>query len=239
MNQQKFAAFDIDGTLIRWQFFHAIVHELGESGHIDPATHAAIKDARMRWKRREEPEAFRAYEKVLVSGYLQALEHINEADHESAIEKVFEEYRDQFFTFTHGLLKQLKADGYLIFAISGSHTSILARLATYLGIDDFLGAEFVFVDGVYTGEVRTPVHDKATALKVLIDKHGVTKTGSVAIGDSESDIAMLAMIEEPIAFNPARGLYEHAKQEGWKIVIERKNVVYELTQKKGAYILEP
>ncbi len=39
---------------------------------------------------------------------------------------------------------------------------------------------------------------------------------------------MLEFVENPIAFNPEDTLFEKAKEQGWKIVIERKNVTYEL-----------
>jgi len=236
-NTQKFAAFDIDGTLVRWQFFHAIVHELGRRGFIDAETHQVIRDARMHWKQREHTESFRAYESVLVHSYLTALEKINEDDHAAVIDGVFEEYKDQLFTYTRDKLREFKKEGRLIFAVSGSHELVLQKLAVHLGIDAFIGAAFEFKDGKYTGISRTPVHDKAAALRSLVDKHGATYKGSIAIGDSESDIAMLEMVDNPIAFNPSKGLLAEATKQGWRVVIERKNVVYELESDDGKYIL--
>lgn len=235
--ERKFAAFDIDGTLVRWQFFHAIVHELGRQGLIDSQTHRAIKAARMDWKQREHEESFRAYENVLVRGYLDALERISESDHAAVIDSVFEEYRDQLFTYTRDLLLQCKKDGRLIFAISGSHELVLKKLADHLGIDDFIGAAFEFKAGRYTGVSRTPINDKAGAMRKLVEKHGATFKDSITIGDSESDISMLELADQPIAFNPSKGLFTVAKEQGWPIVIERKNMVYKLESTNGQYIL--
>jgi phosphoserine phosphatase len=39
---------------------------------------------------------------------------------------------------------------------------------------------------------------------------------------------MLEAVENPIAFNPNQTLYNHAKKRGWEIVVERKDVIYEL-----------
>lgn len=234
----KFAVFDIDGTLLRWQFFHAIVNELGDSGLIDAAAHDSIKTARMRWKNREHHEAFSAYEKVMVQTYLKALENIDETAHNKAIDAVFEEYKDQLFTYTRDLLKRSRKEGRLIFVISGSHEVILAKLAMHVGIDAFIGGEYEFKDGRFTGKRTTPFGDKAAALNRLVEQHHATFADSIAIGDSESDIAMLELVDSPIAFNPSRGLLEEAKKHGWKIVLERKNVVYELEQNKdGSYVL--
>jgi len=34
------------------------------------------------------------------------------------------------------------------------------------------------------------------------------------------------MVDKPIAFNPNSKLYRYAKRAGWKIVVERKDVIY-------------
>ncbi|MFH1671614.1 MAG: HAD-IB family hydrolase, partial [Candidatus Portnoybacteria bacterium] len=53
-------------------------------------------------------------------------------------------------------------------------------------------------------------------------------TDSVGVGDSESDIAFLELVKKPICFNPNSRLYHHAKSAKWKIVVERKDVIYTL-----------
>ncbi|MGH3106097.1 MAG: hypothetical protein ACRDM3_02750, partial [Rubrobacteraceae bacterium] len=50
----------------------------------------------------------------------------------------------------------------------------------------------------------------------------------VGMGDTLSDVGFLEMVETPIAFNPNRGLFEVARQWGWPIVVERKDVIYNL-----------
>ena len=61
--------------------------------------------------------------------------------------------------------------------------------------------------------------------------------GSIAIGNGASDISMLELVETPIAFNPEKKLFDYAKDRGWKIVVERKNVIYELETRSGKYQL--
>jgi phosphoserine phosphatase len=48
------------------------------------------------------------------------------------------------------------------------------------------------------------------------------------VGDTEGDVAFLELVTEPIAFNPNKELYRHAKRMGWKVVVERKDVIYEI-----------
>ncbi len=55
---RPFAVFDIDGTIIRWQLYHAVVDALGRAGHIRPEHYQALKETRMVWKRRTNESSF-------------------------------------------------------------------------------------------------------------------------------------------------------------------------------------
>ncbi len=134
--------------------------------------------------------------------------------------------------------KKLKSEGYFLLAISGSHHELVEKIANFYGFDDFLGTEYERTDKAYTGKKFTPSTDKESALLGLVKKHGLSLVDSIAIGDSLSDAPMLALAENPIAFNPDKNLFDHAKSKGWKIVIERKNVVYELEYNNGTYGLK-
>jgi phosphoserine phosphatase len=48
---------------------------------------------------------------------------------------------------------------------------------------------------------------------------------------------MLEAVEQPIAMNPSQKLFDHAQKHGWKIVVERKNMIYELEDRDGSYVL--
>lgn len=223
-----FAVFDIDGTLIRWQLYHAVVHALGKNGYIPAATHEKIRAARFAWKNRLSPEGFDEYETTLVHAYIAALKDINPTDYRLIVDSVFEEYKDQTFTYTRDLAKKLKKQGYLLFAISGSQQEIVERLALHHGFDAAAGAVLETKEGAFTGEISTPIFDKRAALQRLVEQFKATTTGSYAVGDSLSDLPMLEMVEKPIVFNPDQKLYAKAKKRGWPVVVERKNVVYEL-----------
>ena len=84
-------------------------------------------------------------------------------------------------------------------------------------------------DGRYTGEVlEVPIRDKRAVLKKYLLEHNMKLVGSVGVGDGESDASFLEMVSRPICFNPNRNLYKIAKRKGWKIVVERKDVIYEM-----------
>lgn len=228
MSQRPFAVFDIDGTLIRWQLYHAIVHKLGKAGQLHADDFEAINQARMQWKNRRDSEGFHSYETTLVERFKMALIHVDPAAYDDAVQSVYDEYKDQIFTYTRDLVHELQRKGYLLFAISGSPQEVVEKLATYHHFDDAIGGVFVRQDGRFTGKSTTPIFDKKAALDTLVAKHDATYSDSYAVGDSASDAPMLAAVEHPIAFSPDQNLYNLAREHGWPIVVERKNVVYKL-----------
>lgn len=48
------------------------------------------------------------------------------------------------------------------------------------------------------------------------------------MGDTEGDVNMLNLVGKPIAFNPNLHLAKIAKKKAWQIVVERKDVIFEL-----------
>src|SRR4051812_25824099 len=92
---RPFAVFDIDGTLIRWQLYHAVADALAKRGYADPKAYQAVLDARMLWKRREDSESFKTYERHLVTFYHQLLENLSVAHFTEAANAVFDQYKDQ------------------------------------------------------------------------------------------------------------------------------------------------
>lgn len=234
---RPFAVFDIDGTLIRWQMFHAIVDQLAHDGHLSAEEYAAIKTARMEWKSRRGEEAFRAYESLLVASFEKLLTTITVTEYSEAIDKVFAKYKDQSYRFTRGLIKDLKEKDYVLFAISGSGHEVVEKVAKHYGFDDFVGSDYKRNGDRFTGEMDVVVFRKPAALRELAAKHGLSFEDSVGVGDSEGDIDMLSAVEHPIAFNPSKKLFRHASERKWHIAIERKNMVYELEHKNGEYIL--
>lgn len=234
---RPFAVFDIDGTLIRWQLYHATADALVRLGHVSKGEYQAIKDARMAWKRRDNEDAFKAYESQLVKLYEQILLQLAPEQYDEAANTVFDEHKDQVYRYTRDLIHELKAQGYLLFAISGSQTEIVGKIARHYGFDDHVGTYYERLGNAFTGKRKLHAGSKHLILDELVQKHESSYKDSVAVGDSEGDISMLQAVEKPIAFNPTKKLFVAAKQHGWKVVIERKNMIYELEPKDDRYTL--
>ncbi len=235
---KKFAVFDLDGTLIRWQLYHAVADQLAKLGHFNANDYEAVRMARMNWKKRDNQDSFKTYEHQLIALVDSAITHISPTVLIETSKTVLDEYKDQTYTYTRNLISKLKQNDYMLFAISASHTETVELLANYYGFDDFGGSIYEIKNGKFTGRKQVLKRErKPEYLKELVAKYGLTYKDSIGVGDSESDIAMLEMVEQPIAFNPTKLLFDHAKAAEWKIVVERKNVIYELNSGNGSYIL--
>lgn len=116
-------------------------------------------------------------------------------------------------------------------AISHSPKRIVEEFCKKLGFDKIYGQIFEINNQKrFTGKVLQVefILDKAKILKRAVEREKLTLKGSVGVGDTESDIPFLKMVETPICFNPNQKLYRYAKRAGWKIVVERKDVIYHL-----------
>jgi phosphoserine phosphatase len=133
----------------------------------------------------------------------------------------------------------MKSEGRELIAISGSIKDVVEPFAQSLGFNIIIASELEIIAGHYTGKrVNQTIKDKDALLRTIVAEHHLTLEDSLGIGDTHRDISILEMLEHPIAFNPNAALYDHAAQQGWKIVIERKNMIYELSKKRDVYELE-
>ncbi len=234
---KKFAVFDIDGTLIRWQLYHAVVDKLAKQGLLGEQVHEKLHQARMAWKERASNDAFSQYEQVIITAFEAALPNIDPKAFDQLVTIVIREYQNQVYTYTRNLINTLKAQNYFLIAISGSHHELIEKLARYYGFDVAVGSKYERNDKNFSGKKFIPSLDKGKVLSDLITEYGLSKINSYGIGDSSSDAPVLSMIEHPIAFNPDRSLFEVAKKKAWQIIIERKNMIYKLESHDGHYIL--
>lgn len=234
---KKFAVFDIDGTLIRWQLYHAVVDKLAKQGALGKQAHSQVTKARMEWKNRQGIDSFKKYEGVLINVYEAAIQNLQTELFDKLVLEVIDEYKDQAYVYTRQLISELKTKSYMLLAISGSHAELIEQIAEYYGFDDYIATNYERIDGKFSGSKKLGSHAKNEALNSLIKKYDLTLEDSLAIGDSASDIPMLDMVKQPIAFNPENELFQYAKNQGWQIVLERKNVIYKLYKDNDKYIL--
>jgi len=237
---KKFAAFDIDGTLFRWQLFHDIAFELIDEGYITKEAGEKVMQKMQEWRSRTHKHSFSEYEHALVTAYIPCTKGLPQQAIEDAARKILQTRASQVYTYTRNLIETLKQKNYTLIAISGSHDEIVQQFAKYWKFDIATGQVHDVKNGKYTGNIAGNtllVDQKGEILKQIVKDNGLAWDESYAVGDSASDASMLELVTNPIAFNPNDHLYEIAHKNGWKIVVERKNMIYELESKDGIYIL--
>ena len=232
MNKQKFAAFDIDGTLFRSGLYREVAYELMKMGAVPNTILEQTTAANREWRHRTHGNAFEEFDMLMVHKMDHILPQLRIADYEVAAQRVLEKRADNVYVYTRELIKQLKADGYFLVAISGSQIELVEPFAKKYGFDAWIGQEWERGEEFFTGKITKTHAGKDGILRKMINDHNLTLKDSYAVGDSNGDTGMLGLVENPIAFNPTYELYEKAVQNGWQITVERKNVMYSMRRNK-------
>lgn len=138
--------------------------------------------------------------------------------------------KDRVYIYAKSLIKKLRRENYRIIAISGSPIEIVNEYNKYLKFDEVFGSVYeTNGKGVYTGKtIFEPVKHKGHLVGQYISEKNLTLEKSVGMGDTESDIGFLKMVVHPIAFNPNLNLEKMARRKKWKIVVEKKDVIYDI-----------
>ncbi len=228
------AVFDIDGTIFRSSLLIELVEALIQEGIFPKEAKKSYSDAYTKWLAREgSPEdGFSYYEYIakVVEAYRYYVKGVRRADVYRVAEKVLAFHKIRLYRYTRDLLKKLRRTHYLL-AISHSPYEIVAPFAKSLHFDKTYAMVYEVDEKVrFTGKVlyESTIKSKAAIVRRALKKHNLTLKNSIGVGDTESDISFLKLVRQPIVFNPSMKLLKHAKRHGWKTVIERKDVIYEL-----------
>jgi len=226
---QKLAVFDIDGTIIRSSLFVELFEELVRRGVFPKNAKNDYEAQHKKWVEREGN--YEDYIWAMVKSFKKHVKGVYYGDFTETAKDVVKMQQKRTYRYTRDLIKDLQKKGYFLLAVSHSPKTILDYFCPRLGFDKAygvfyeLGPEDNFTGGVIDEHL---IMNKANIVRRAVEKHGLTLKGSIGVGDTESDIAFLELVENPICFNPNSKLYTHAKRQGWKVVVERKDVIYEL-----------
>ena len=223
---QKVAIFDVDGTIFRSSLLIELVDAFVEANIFPQSIMETCEKSKTNWLNREG-----GYIGAVVQVFENNIKGIKQSDFIKIAEIVIQKQAKRTYTYTPKLIKDLKNQGYFILAVSQSPKMILDLFCSTLGFDKVYGRMYdVDSDGVLTGDTQNldliPFKDKV--LQRALEKEGLTLDESVGVGDTEGDISFLSLVTNPICFNPNQKLYQTAKENGWKVVVERKDVIFEI-----------
>lgn len=223
------AVFDIDGTIFRSSLLIELVERLIERGIFPEDSRAMYDDEWTKWLNRKGD--YESYIMKVVETFASQLKGVPYGAVADIAGEIIEEKKDRVYRYTRDLITDLKQKGYFLLAITRSPKFIADGFGYEYGFDKVYGTFYgTGPSENFTGEVEDEelIQNKSAVLTRALRKEEITLEGSVGVGDTEGDIPMLEMVETPIAFNPNQKLLTHAKRRGWKVVVERKDVIYEM-----------
>ncbi len=228
--KQPVAFFDIDGTVFRSSLLIELVEELIKVNLLPEAARAEYASAYSAWQAREG--TYEAYIAAVINSFLTHIKGVHYGDFADIGHRVVSEKGKRVYRYTRDYIQELKEEGYALIAISQSPKTILDDFCKDYGFDKVYGRMYeIGPQDRFTGETIDEhiIENKANIVKRVFERHTeYTPEGSIAIGDTDGDIPLLTSVDRPICFNPNQELHDHAKRQGWDIVVERKDVVYHL-----------
>lgn len=224
----KLAVFDIDGTIFRKNLHFELINELVWFKVFPNSIRDSLTRIYTDWL--EHEGTYEMYRKALVDLYAKFIKGCSEEDVRRAAEVVVGFQGKRTYIFAEDLIARLRREEYHIIAVSGSPIEVVeAYNRSHLKFDAVFGSVYATDDGIYTGEASfEPSRNKGELVKQYLFEHNLTFDDSYGIGDTESDGSFLRLVEHPVAFNPNSNLKKLAEKEGWRIVVEKKDVVYEI-----------
>jgi len=226
---KKLAVFDIDGTIFRKNLHFELINQLAWLKVFPNEVRHRLTEVYSSWI--EHEGTYEDYRRALVDLYAEHIKGCSREDVLKAAQMVVPFHAKRTYVFSEALIKKLRKEGYHLLVISGSPIEIVEEYnKQYLKFDGVYGSVYeTDKEGIYTGRaIFEPSRMKDKVVEKYIQEHGLSLDDSYGIGDTESDGGLLKLGAHPIAFNPNQNLKALAEKEGWKIVVEKKDVIYEL-----------
>lgn len=227
--KRKVAIFDVDGTIFRSSLLIQVVNQLIKDGAFPKNAEDVYERHYQKWLDREGD--YEEYIASVVQAFRAHLKGMHYSALANAAEEVVESQWKRTYRYTRDLLPRLKEKGYFLLAVSHSPKTILDKYCPKLGFDKAYGIVYeIGPQEMFTGGVVDEhlIYNKANIVKRALEKENLTLSHSIGVGDTETDIPFLEMVAKPLCFNPNMKLYKYAKRMKWKVVVERKDVIYEL-----------
>lgn len=242
---KKAAFFDIDGTLYRDSLMIAHFKKLLKYEVLDEALwHTELKYKFEDWKKRRGD--YDEYMIELAHVYIESLKGLQRNHIEFITDQVITLSGDKVYMFTRDRIQWHKEQGHEVIFISGGPEYLVSKMAEKYGALDHVGTKYLLDENDhYTGEViqMWDSVSKQKALMAFVDKHDLDIDQSYAYGDTNGDLSMFELVGNPTAINPTRELLNNINGsesliEKVNIVIERKDVIYQLKPNVEIYKLQ-
>lgn len=227
--KRRVAVFDVDGTIFRSSLLIELVNTLIQNGTFPEGARRIYEKDFENWQNREG--SYEDYIMGVVTAFRKYLKGVHYGELADAAQEIADRQSKRTYRYTRDLLAELKARDYYLLAVSHSPKLVLDRFCPALGFDKTYGIMYeVGPQDLFTGAVIDEylILNKAAIVKRAVEKEGLTLAHSIGVGDTESDISFLEVVAKPVCFNPNAKLYTYGKRMGWKVIVERKDVIYQM-----------
>ncbi|MEU7062914.1 haloacid dehalogenase-like hydrolase [Streptomyces sp. NPDC046161] len=213
----RYAVFDLDGTLHPDSLGILLLQDLHVSGICtgEPTEHL------FRFLRALDQEHLHQQDRVATAYqmFAQALRGCEAGQVRDVARRLWKRERHRVFAYAVPLLEVLRSRGTTLILISGSPQEVVAPVAVSLGFARWRGAVLASRDGRYTGTyLHTPAAPRqklALATEMIGGKENLPYCA--AVGNSSTDIELLAGVGRPVAFEAGPGLAAAARRRGWPL----------------------
>lgn len=233
---RPFAAFDVDGTIFKSSLLEKAIDACIAAHIFDTDAFNEAAANRRRWQINNNEGVYQAYLHHLVGAFVTQIAGVNVEQFNQVAEAMVAEHTVRKFIFPRRLMHALE-DSHHIVAISGSPTMLVEPFLGDVPVQSTFGSTFDIEGDRFTGGAAS-VGDKAAILRHLVSQGTAEHAGSVAVGDTISDAAMLGYAATAIMFNPSRTLTNHGAPQGWLQIYEVKDriVALKLDAATGRYV---
>lgn len=228
------AFFDIDGTLYRDSLMIEHFKKLLKYEVVEPSLwYGHVEKTYNKWKTRRGN--YEDYMEELAEIYIDAIKNLNKYDTAFITKQVIDLKWDSVYKFTRERIKQHQAKGHHVFFISGSPDYLVEAMADKYQATECIGTKYLTDEkGNFTGEIirMWDADSKKKAIKMLTEKYDIDLSQSYAYGDTNGDYTMLCSVGNGYAINPTHELLTRLSEtDHVRIIVERKDVIYELDPK--------
>lgn len=219
---REFLVTDCDGTFLELSLLLFLIDELIKNrvGRFGPEFKKNLELKRILYL--DGKISFDSYVERVVETFKKTIAGVETRVVQACANQAVKKCKNRVRKYTRNLINDCKEEGHFLILLSHSPAVIVEIFAKAWGFDEWIGTNYLIKNGVYTGEAISP--HKGEVLQKLIKKHNLSTAKSIALGDTNSDIPMFELVSHPICINPPFSLQQTAKEKGWQIVVEYRDL---------------
>lgn len=231
----RIAMFDLGRTLVAGDPAVMLARHLRDRGRFADGPWARLEEALVLYNSGQDMDrAVDLANEAFASGFAGLAPA---ALHAMATDALASDLRHGYYDYATALVGTLREEGYLTAGVTGVADPLAALIGADLGIERMFATALETRDGRLTGRTvfESRAGWKAERVRPLFEQTGASRPDSLAFGDSEADMSILAGVGRPFVMNPKPGFEARVRALGWPILRQGQPV----TERVLALLQEP